>query len=241
MIKVNVIAMAGVGKRFLDRGIKVPKPLIPVNGKPMFLYAALSLPVSNKFFFICNKKLLSKSYIRKIIKENFKKKKIISVNKTTSGQAITCDLATKYIKKNDVITFGSCDYKYNFNYKKYKRLLKISDVIIFVYKPKKYNLENPRDYGWIKIKNKNAIRKITCKHTASRNPKKDYVIVGSFTFKNKKIFKNSLQKMIKEKDKVNNEYYMDIVAKYAQKLGYKVNYCLVNNYKSFGTPQNIKL
>ena len=34
---------------------------------------------------------------------------------------------------------------------------------------------------------------------------------------------------------------MDIVAKYAQKLGYKVNYCLVNNYKSFGTPQNIKL
>ena len=41
-------------------------------------------------------------------------------------------------------------------------------------------------------------------------------------------------------DKVNNEYYMDIVAKYAQKLGYKVNYCLVNNYKSFGTLQNIK-
>ena len=51
MIKINVIAMAGVGKRFLDRGIKIPKPLIPVNGKPMFLYAALSLPVSNKFFF----------------------------------------------------------------------------------------------------------------------------------------------------------------------------------------------
>ena len=75
MTKVNVIAMAGVGKRFLDRDIKIPKPLIPVNGKPMFLYAALSLPVSNKFFFICNKKLLSKSYIRKIIKENFKKKK----------------------------------------------------------------------------------------------------------------------------------------------------------------------
>ena len=50
-----------------------------------------------------------------------------------------------------------------------------------------------------------------------------------------------IQKMIKEKEKVNNEYYMDIVAKYAQKLGYKVNYCLVNNYKSFGTPQNIKL
>ena len=50
MTKVNVIAMAGVGKRFLDRDIKIPKPLIPVNGKPMFLYAALSLPVSNNFF-----------------------------------------------------------------------------------------------------------------------------------------------------------------------------------------------
>ena len=77
MTKVNVIAMAGVGKRFLDRDIKIPKPLIPINGKPMFLYAALSLPVSNKFFFVCNKKLLSKPYISKIIKENFKKKKIL--------------------------------------------------------------------------------------------------------------------------------------------------------------------
>ena len=45
--------------------------------------------------------------------------------------------------------------------------------------------------------------------------------------------------MIKEKDKVNNEYYMDIVAKYAQKLGYKVNYCLVNNFKSFGDCEEI--
>ena len=240
MTKINIIAMAGIGKRFTEKNVKTPKPLILVNHKPMFIHAALSLPISDKFYFICNKKLNKKFYLSKIIKKKFKKKKIIYVNKLTSGQAITCNLATKYVKKNDIITFGSCDYKYDFNNKNYRQLLKTSDVIVFVHKPQTYNLNNPKEFGWIKTRDKKKISKINCKNIVSKNPKKDYVIVGSFTFKNKYIFKKSLKEMIKEKFKVNNEYYMDVVAKYSLKLGYKVNYFLVSKYKSFGTPQNIK-
>ena len=42
------------------------------------------------------------------------------------------------------------------------------------------------------------------------------------------------------KDKINNEYYMDTVAKYALKLKYKTKYILVKNFKSFGTPRQLK-
>ena len=46
--------------------------------------------------------------------------------------------------------------------------------------------------------------------------------------------------MVKNKDKTNNEYYMDTVAKYALKLKYKTKYILVKNFKSFGTPRQLK-
>ena len=36
--------MAGEGKRFLDEGYIIPKPLIKINGIPMFVYAAKALP-----------------------------------------------------------------------------------------------------------------------------------------------------------------------------------------------------
>ena len=38
----------------------------------------------------------------------------------------------------------------------------------------------------------------------------------------------------------NNEYYMDVVAKNALLLGYKVGYINVSNYKNFGTPNALK-
>ena len=44
MRKVNLIPMAGLGKRFIDKGYKTPKPLILINKKPMFVRAVKSLP-----------------------------------------------------------------------------------------------------------------------------------------------------------------------------------------------------
>ena len=46
--------------------------------------------------------------------------------------------------------------------------------------------------------------------------------------------------MVKEIDKINNEYYMDTVAKHAILLKYKVKYILVKNFKSYGTPSELK-
>ena len=104
----------------------------------------------------------------------------------------------------------------------------------------KTNIINFKDYGWVKKGKKNAIQKIQCKNKVSKNPKNDLVITGTFTFKNKKIFHHSYKNMVKEIDKINNEYYMDTVAKHAILLKYKVKYILVKNFKSYGTPSELK-
>ena len=45
--------------------------------------------------------------------------------------------------------------------------------------------------------------------------------------------------MVNKIDKINNEFYMDTVAKHALLLKYKLKYILVKNFKSYGTPQEL--
>ena len=67
------------------------------------------------------------------------------------------------------------------------------------------------------LTSKRKVNKITCKAKASLEPKNDFVIVGSFAFKNKNIFSKTIRNLIKSGQKINNEYYMDMVLSYALK------------------------
>ena len=239
MRRINVIAMAGSGQRFVNQSFKTPKPLIIIGNKPMFYYAAKSLPRSKKNIFICNKKIANNNKFKQYLKKFFKKSKVIETKKKTNGQATTCKLASKHLKDDDIITYGSCDFSFNFNTKKFNQLIKLNDLIVFVHKSKIENIENFKEYGWVKKEKNNSIKKINCKNKVSNNPKNDYIITGNFTFKNKKVFHHCYKVMVNKKKKINNEYYMDIVAKCALNLNYKVKYLLVKNHKNYGTPREL--
>jgi len=55
MRRVNLIPMAGEGQRFIDAGYTTPKPFIDINGLPMLVRAAKSLPPADQWIFICRK------------------------------------------------------------------------------------------------------------------------------------------------------------------------------------------
>ena len=236
---VNIMPMAGLGKRFLNSEYKLPKPLIKIIKKPMFIQASKSMPKSTLNIFICNKNLLNRFRIKEIITKEYKKNfKIITVKRTTKGQANTCLLAEKLIKKNDKIFIHSCDSLIKYNAVNLNKKIKSSDAVILTTKPNKTHLRSINSYGWVKISNNN-IKKITCKKKASLKPNKDYVIIGSFAFKNKKIFSNTIRSLFKSKRTVNNEYYMDMVFSHALDNNYRISNLIVKSYISWGTPKEL--
>ena len=56
---INIMPMAGLGKRFSDLKYKQPKPFIDINGIPMFIAASRSMPDSSMNIFICNKEIVN--------------------------------------------------------------------------------------------------------------------------------------------------------------------------------------
>ena len=231
--------MAGLGKRFLNSQFKAPKPLIEINNNPMFIESAKSMPNSNLNIFVCHEDLINKYKIKKILDLNYPKKyEIITVDKTTEGQANTCFLAEKFINEDDKIFIHSCDSFIQFKTDVFDKKLKSNDAIIFTTKPNNQHLSKINSYGWVHKKN-NKILKITCKKKASENPNLDEVIIGSFAFKNKNVFIKSLKSLFDKKIKVNNEYYMDMAINETIKLNFNVTFLSVDSYLSWGTPEEL--
>ena len=236
---VNIMPMAGLGKRFFKSDFHLPKPLILIEHKPMFIKAAKCMPKSKLNIFICNKKIVEQYNIKKILSKEFKSKyKLITVKRTTKGQANTCLLAKKFLKKNDKIFIHSCDSFIKFNSRTIKKDLGKFKGIIYTTKPNKTHIKNIKSYGWVNLKN-NEINKITCKKRASPTPNKDFVIIGTFAFQNKSIFIKLTKELIKSKQTVNNEYYLDMVFKLAVENKYKIKNIKVKKYFSWGTPNEL--
>ena len=93
---------------------------------------------------------------------------------------------------NDKIFIHSCDSLIRYSTVDLNKKITNSDAVVLTTRPNNAHLKNISSYGWVKI-SKDKIKKITCKKKASLKPNKDYVIIGSFAFKNKKIFTNTIK------------------------------------------------
>ena len=237
--KVNIIPMAGEGKRFVNEGYRLPKPLIKIKGIPMFVKAAQSLPRADKYIFICLNKHIKKFKLDKTIKSFFPKSHIITLTKKTNGQAVSCMKAIKLLKDNDILNIGSCDYSMKYSQLKFKKKINNSDLVVWTFKNKKIVQYNPNMYGYVKIKKNDVATKITCKKKLSQTPWNDHAIIGTFSFNKAKNFIIFSKKLLKLKQKVNNEYYLDSLAELCLKSGLKVKVNLVDNYYGWGTPKDL--
>lgn len=226
--------MAGDGIRFKKKGFKISKPLIKIKNIEMFLKASKTFGHNNNWLFLIKINEFKKNYI-KIIKNRIQKYKIIFLKKKTKGQADTIFKAQKYIDRLSEIYITSCDLFFRYKKKELNEKLKSNDLIVFVSKPKKNQLKKVNDFGWLKINN-HKIVKSNCKKKVSNNPENDWIIIGSFVFKNKIVFNKILKELFKLNVRVNNEFYLDSCVNVALKLGLNVSFIKVTNYISWGTP-----
>ena len=93
-------------------------------------------------------------------------------------------------------------------------------------------------YGWIE-EYKGLVKRIHVK-TKFRKPEQDPIVTGTFYFKQAKIYKEIAEDLIKNNQKVNNEFYIDSAINNALESGFKVAYFEVDYYLCWGTPNDLK-
>ena len=156
--------------------------------------------------------------------------------------ATTCYEYLKNYKKNNPILISSCDYSVIFDENKLKKIINYfnPDVIVWTFKNYPDARIAPFAYAYCEIKN-GKVNRISEKEPISNNPHLDHIAQGIFYFKSKNIFIRAFKKMIKKKNKVNNEYYVGNSINELIRENYNVIPFEVEQYICLGTLQDLKV
>ena len=236
-----LLPMAGQGSRFSDSGYNLPKPLIKVSGAPMAIQALMDLPITDVQKFILRADMNGIDELKAAIYNYVKSPKLSILNQMTDGQASTCVEGSNGLAINEPITIAACDNGMLYDSDKFLTLMNSDNVDIIVWAARGYPgaARNPEMYGWIESEKSGVIKNISVKKPL-KNPRKDPIVVGAFTFKKMTTFLDSVKKMKQRNAKVNDEYYVDTAINDAIALGLRCVIFEIDSYICWGTPNDLK-
>jgi NDP-sugar pyrophosphorylase family protein len=236
-----ILPMAGKGSRFSEKGYSLPKPLIDVDGDPMITKAVNCLPQSDNNIFICMYDHIKDYNLEKILNQ-YSNCKIKSVDKTTDGQACTCEIGINEFNLNleDPILISACDNGVYYDTNKYLNLVSDEsiDIIVWTFRNNQTSKVNPNMYAWLDVDSYDFIKHVSCKKFIYDDPLKTHAIIGTMFFRKAKYFTEGLNANYESNITTNGEFYVDDVLNQNIKSGLKVKVFEVENYICWGTPDD---
>ena len=238
---VNLIPMAGAGQRFRDAGYTLPKPLIPVDGKPMILQACSALPEAQKWIFVVRKDFVQAEQTIEFLNKTYPGSEIVPIDYLTEGQASTCNLASDRIDDDAALLIGPCDNGMLWNHKSYAALTanESVDAVIWTFRNYPPAGKKPQMYGWVATENDKATR-VSCKTPISGSPLQDHAIVGTFYFRRAAFFKKAYAELVRQNRRINNEFYVDELMNILIEEKRNVKVFEIEKYLCWGTPDDLK-
>ncbi|MDY5428188.1 MAG: glycosyltransferase family 2 protein [Parabacteroides merdae] len=231
--------MAGEGSRFLKEGWTTPKPLIELNGQPLFKHAISSVTdkdIQMKYSFIVRQEHIDKYQIDKGIRSFLPEANLFSVVKTTRGAVETCLIAENAIADDDAVIVMDCDLE--FRSKKFVEIIKQ-----ILNKPIEeatggalvsFESNEPR-YSYAALGKDGFVTR-----TAEKEVISNHALCGAYFFSSGKRFKEVAHCLLDEPVFSKPEYYVSLLFNYLLKAGEKVRLVSMEEYYSYGTPEELK-
>jgi dTDP-glucose pyrophosphorylase len=197
-----VVPMAGRGSRFQKEGYTLPKPLIPVLGKPMIQVVINNLrpKVAHRFIFICLQEHLEKYQVAEKLKAwAGAGTEIVTVDQVTEGAACTVLLAKEFINNDEPLMIANSDQWVDTDINDYldKMNRENADGLIMTM------WANDPKWSFVRFNEKNEMVEVVEKEVVSNE-----ATVGIYNYKHGKDFVRAAEKMIAKNFRVNGEFYV---------------------------------
>lgn len=231
--------MAGEGSRFKKEGWTTPKPLIELNGMPLFKHAISSVSadgISLKYSFIVRQEHIDEYKIDEGIKNFQPDANVFSVLKTTRGAVETCLIAESAISDDDAVIVMDCDLEF-----RSKRFIEVIKEILAQSVEEanggalvSFDSNEPR-YSYAAIGEDGFVTR-----TAEKEVISNHALCGAYFFSTGKRFKQISHQLLDEPEFNKPEYYVSLLYNYLLADGEKVSLAPMEEYYSYGTPEELK-
>jgi NDP-sugar pyrophosphorylase family protein len=233
-----VIPMAGRGSRFRDAGFELPKPLIPVHGKPMVQVVINNLrpSVEHRYIFLCLQEHLDQYELKEKLAEWAPGCVIVPVDQVTEGAACTVLLAKEHIDSEDAMMIANSDQWVDIDINDYLAEMERTEadgLIMTMW------ADHPK-WSYVRLNEANEITEVVEKQVVSNE-----ATVGIYNYRRGADFVASAESMIAQNLRVNNEFYVapaynEMLASGSKLVYYNVGKEADGMY-GMGIPEDLKL
>ena len=236
-----IIPMSGIGKRFIEAGYKVPKPLIRVDEKTIIEHVCNLFPDENKFTFICNSKHLADTNIKQVLQSIKPNSNIIGIPNHKKGPVYAVSLVNEVIEDDEEVIVSYCDFGTYWDYKNFLKHTRDRDAdgAIVAYKGFHPHMLGNTNYAFMQDK-KQWMLKIKEKQPFTNNRMQEYASNGIYYFKRGSYVKKFFQKLIDDNISFKGEYYVSLVYNLLASNGLKVSIYEIQHMLQWGTPQDFE-
>lgn len=229
-----IIPMAGDGSRFRNAGYSDPKPLIPIDGKPMIQHVLDNLFIHDALYYLIVKQehyLLNRDYFGELVERY--PVRVIVIKRKTLGAACTLLYANPYIGNEEPLIIANCDQIVHFDVGEWvKSVLKRgSDGAILTFPSK-----DPK-WSYARVDERQHVVELKEKTVIS-----PYATVGIYMFTRGTMFVESVLEMIENREMVNGEFYTCPVYNYSINRQAVIENTTIPSQAMFGigTPEDLE-
>lgn len=237
-----VIPMSGTGQRFLNAGYTDPKPLIPVDGKPIIEYVVNMFSGETDFVFVCNREHIAKTNMKEVLMRIAPTSKIVVTEHRKLGAVDAVLQAEHLIADDEPVIVSYCDFNVGWNYSDFKKRIteNNSDAAVTAYKGFHPHLLGPGLYASMRVDEDHWMLECREKNSFTENKMDSYQQAGLFYFRTGEILKEYFHEVVDRDLRVNNEYYVSVATQVLAENGKRVYVYPLQYFCQWGTPEDLK-
>lgn len=229
-----LMPMAGRGSRF-QHMTSLPKPMIPIDGRPMYQWALSSLPPGKHHLVGLEGFPLTAD----------EKTQVLLLKETPEGQALSTQAGCQMMQFDQDVLVSSCDHSIVLDANLWSEFMKDPqcDAAIFTVKHFPGSIRKPKDYTYVRTDaSKNSFAKInhvSVKSPLTDHPRTEPLLVGTFWFRQVSVMNDMIDQLKRENRRVNGELYLDSVFQMMIEAGLTVREIPLSGYINWGDPNSL--
>ncbi len=238
-----IIPMSGLGSRFLRAGYTLPKPLIPVQGKPIIAWVLDMFPGEEDPLFICRREHLEETDMRAVLTKLKPQGTIVEIEGAKRGPVDALLKAEGSIDARPAVV-SYCDYYMHWDYPAFLEHVartgcKGSIPCYTGFHP--HLLPKKNLYACCRVDPNDRLLEIREKHSFTDDKTLSRHSPGVYYFADGSLLKTYARRLMEAGDALNGEYYVSMIYSHMIADGLEVTApANVRHFCQWGTPEDLR-
>lgn len=240
-----IIPMSGFGERFRRAGYNVPKPLIPVDGKPIIAHVVDMYPGICNVAFICNQDHLNTpAYrMRETLEAICPTGRIIGIAPHRLGPVYAVASGYDVLRLSAPTIVNYCDFSCSWDWDGFRRFACDTqcDGAVVCYTGFHPHMLHNTNYAYVRLDDDGKVAEIQEKHPFTAFPTQEFASSGAYYFKSAELMRQTFTETLSRDDlRLNGEYYVSLAYRPLLEQNKDIRVFTLDTFRQWGTPEDLR-